>query len=69
MYLSADIQNQLIQAMANEVLSEIVKEATSAKFFAVLVDKTSDISRQEQVSFVLRYVDNIQEHLTGMVTV
>ena len=40
-YLSADIQNQFIQATADEVLSEIVKEVISAKFFSLLVDETT----------------------------
>ena len=53
-YLSADIQNQLIQAMGDEVLDEITKQLKEARFFSLLVDETSDISRQEQVSFVLR---------------
>ena len=70
--ISADIQNQLIQAMGDEVLSKIIEQARDAKFFSLLVDETSDISRQEQVSFVLRYVNkecDIQERFIGMVTV
>ena len=40
------------------------KETKIAKFFSLLVDETSDISRQEQVSFALRFVNencDIQE--------
>ena len=73
MYLSGDIQNQLIQAMGDEVLSRIIEQVRDARFFSLLVDETSDsISRQEQVSFVLRYIDkdcDIQERFIGMVTV
>lgn len=71
-YLSGDIQNQLIQAMGGEVLSTIIEQVKDAKFFSLLVDETSDISRQEQVSFVLRYIDkecDIQERFIGVVTV
>ena len=57
MYLSVDIQNQLIQAMGDEVLSKIIEQVRDANFFSLLVDETSDISQQEQVSFVLRYVN------------
>ena len=43
-YLSADIQNQLIQAMGDEVLSKIIEQIGDAKLFSLPVDKTSDIS-------------------------
>ena len=71
-YLSGDIQNQLIQAMGDDLLSTIIEQVRDAKFFSLLVDETSDISRQEQVSFVLRYIDkecDIQERFIGVVTV
>ena len=44
-YLSGDIQNQLIQAMGDEILSEIAEQVQNAKFFSLLVDETLDISR------------------------
>jgi cobalamin biosynthesis protein CbiG len=58
--------------MGDEVLSKIIEQVRDARFFSLLVDETSDISRQEQVSFVLRYVNkdcDIQERFIGMVTV
>ena len=69
-YLSPDIQNQLIEAMANEVLNTIVQQVKDAKFYSILVDEMADIARLEQVSFVLRYLDrdcNIQERFIGVV--
>ena len=52
-YLSADIQNQLIKALGDEVLTEITEQVREAKLFSLLVDETSDVSQLEQVSFVL----------------
>ena len=70
--MSGYIQNELIQAMGDEVLSRIVEQVRDARFFSLLIDETSDISRQEQVSFILRYVSkdcDIQERFIGMVMV
>ena len=70
-YLSADIQNQLTEAMAHEVLIEISTQVIEAKLFSLLVDEISDAARKEQISFVLRYVDsdcNIQQRFIGWTT-
>ena len=52
-YLSPDIQNELIQSLSAQVLSNIVSEINEARYFAVIVDSTIDISRIDQS---LRYV-------------
>ena len=46
---------QLICAMADKVLESIIVEARKA---SILVDETPDLSRQEQLTFILRYVDS-----------
>ena len=33
-----------------------------AEYFALLVDETKDLSKQEQLTFVLRYVFNCEVH-------
>ncbi|CAM1330325.1 Uncharacterised protein r2_g3947 [Pycnogonum litorale] len=43
--------------MAQEVLSTIVSEVKTAKYFAVCVDSTPDISHVDQLTFILRFVD------------
>jgi bifunctional DNase/RNase len=56
-YLSPDIQNDLIQSLSAQVLSNIVAEIKEAVYFAVIVDdSTIDISRTDQFSLSLRYV-------------
>ncbi|XP_050777078.1 zinc finger MYM-type protein 1-like isoform X3 [Gopherus flavomarginatus] len=55
-YLSPDIQNDLIQSLSAELLSKIVAEIKVAKYFALIVDSTIDISRTDQFSLSLRYV-------------
>ena len=39
-YLSGDIQNQLIQAMGDEVLLRIVEQVRDARFFSLLIGET-----------------------------
>ena len=55
-YLRPDIQNELIQSLSAQVLSNIVSEIKEARYFAVIVDSNIDISRIDQFSLSLRYV-------------
>ena len=68
-YLSSDIQNELLDISAGLVRETIVNEVKKAGIFSIGIDETSDVSRPEQVSIVLRYVDStgeIQELLLEM---
>lgn len=40
------------------ITQTIVSEIKKARLFTVLADETADISNTEQMSIVLRYVDN-----------
>ncbi|XP_069503891.1 zinc finger MYM-type protein 1-like [Ambystoma mexicanum] len=65
-YTSPEYQNDMISVVANLIRQNIVRKVT--KHFAVLVDETKDISHKEQMSFVIRFVDqdgNIQEKAMG----
>ena len=55
-YMSKTIQNELIEVARSFVLDNIVNEVKKAKYFAITVDGTPDISHDEQISFVLRYL-------------
>jgi hypothetical protein len=61
-YTSKDIQNEIFATLADMVREQIVEEVKQSEFFSVLVDETKDISKKEQVSFVLRFFANKQVH-------
>ncbi|KAK5644977.1 hypothetical protein RI129_006277 [Pyrocoelia pectoralis] len=54
-YLSPTIQNELISICGEVVQKKIVQEINSSQCFSILVDETTDVSRQEQMSICARY--------------
>ena len=71
-YLSNRAQNDLIHAMGDLVLRNIVEDVKLAKVFTVMMDETTDVSGKEQASIMIRFVDLediIQERLIGLSTV
>lgn len=52
-------QNQLIEAISEDISIQIRLALKKAQMFSITVDSTFDASRKEQVSFVIRYVDEI----------
>ncbi|CAF1365977.1 unnamed protein product, partial [Adineta ricciae] len=63
MYMSAEIQNQLINICGNMIKEEIVRHVIEKKkFYSIIADGTSDISGTEQLSLSIRYLsyDNDQ---------
>ena len=56
-YLSPVIQNDLILAFANCTSNQIVNDVSNAKYFSLILDGTIDISRTEQCSISVRYVN------------
>lgn len=55
-YLSQKIQNELIAIIGAKVKSHILNCVKKSKYYAIILDCTTDISRSEQMTIVLRYV-------------
>ena len=55
-YTHHTIQDAILEIFSDIILDEITKEIKEAEYFALLVDETKDLSKQEQITFVLRYV-------------
>ena len=57
-WVSPAIQNEIIDIMCHKVLTGISEEIANCFVgYAVIVDETTDITREEQVSISLRFVD------------
>ena len=69
-YTSHDIQNDIIQLMADAVTKYIVDEVSGAKF-TIKVDGTRDPTGRENISIVIRYVSQdvtVKERLLCLAT-
>lgn len=55
-YTHHSVQNAILEILSDIILDEITEEVKEAEYFALLVDETKDLSKKEQLSFVLRYV-------------
>ncbi|XP_034917809.1 uncharacterized protein [Populus alba] len=54
---SPDIQKDITQATAEEITNVIIKDLGES-LFSILIDESRDISIKEQMTVVIRYVDN-----------
>ena len=57
-YTSKTIQNDLIDCIGSHIRDNILKEIKESKYYSILCDEVVDISNKEQVSIVLRFVDD-----------
>jgi hypothetical protein len=55
-YTSHRIQKEILQVMASKVRDKIREDIGDSKF-CIIVDKTRDESKREQMAIVLRFVD------------
>ena len=69
LYTSPDIQNQIALIMSNIVREVICTQVRDAVYFSLLIDETKDVSKKEQMSIVLRYMQNgkVYERFIGFV--
>ena len=70
-YISNTAQNGLIKSAGTVIQNKILDKVSEAKFFSLLVDETTDLSKEEQMTICLRYVsDNkIREDFIDYVSV
>lgn len=57
-YISPMIQNNFINICGKIIQDQLVNKINRAKCFSVLVDETTDVSRVEQLSLCVRYLEN-----------
>ena len=57
-YTSKTTQNELIKCISDHIRDSIIHEIKQAKYYSIFCDEVVDISSKEQVSIVLRFVDN-----------
>ena len=55
-YLSSTICEEVIELMGEKVMSVIVDEIKTAKYFSISVDSTPDIMHVDQLTIIIRYV-------------
>ena len=66
-YTHHSIQNAIVSIMAELILKEMQSEVLEGQYYALISDETKDLSHQEQISVVVRYLynNNIYEEFVG----
>ena len=62
--------NELINLMGQAMLRQLVEEIRVAKFYSLIADEATDISRQEQMCVSIRWIDSsfvVHEDALGLV--
>lgn len=54
-YLSATIQNEMIECLGTKLENHLLDQIRASPFFTIIMDTTQDISKVDQLSIVVRY--------------
>ena len=68
-YTSHDILNELLKIMSHYVLRGFAEKIQNSSFLTVMIDETTDVTNQEQVTIIFRTVDNdlsVKEEFVGL---
>jgi hypothetical protein len=68
-WLSHDIQNEIMELMSHSIIRDIVQRILKNGQFGIIIDESADNTRQEQLVFCLRSVDqemSVQEYFIGL---
>ncbi|XP_058775053.1 uncharacterized protein LOC131649301 [Vicia villosa] len=74
-FFGHNIQNELLLLLSSAIKNEIIRKTKQEKYFSVILDCTPDVSHQEQMSLIIRYVDvssnsvSIEESFLGFLNV
>lgn len=62
-YLSSTICDEFIDIISTNIRSMIINDIKEAKYYALIIDSTPDVSHVDQLTVVIRYVlpNDIQE--------
>ena len=62
LYTIWQVQNEIINICQEEIQNKIVENVSKAKYFTLIADETTDVSKEEQLSICLRYVHEDSSH-------
>ncbi len=68
-YTSREIQNSLIKIMAYSVIRKVSENLHKSPFLAVVIDQTTDVTNQEQVTIVIRWIMMILRYMKSLLGV
>ena len=69
-YISPEIVNEIIIAIGQSGLRQLLSEIRKSLWFSILADEATDMSRHEQMSLSIRWVDDdyaVHEDTLGLI--
>lgn len=61
-FISWRRQNDLIDSISYYIKHKVTNSIKKTRFFSIAIDSTFDVSHREQVSFIVRYIDDSKNH-------